>query len=119
MLKSDPSRHSDLSFSKNLGQLVFDSKPTLKCLRRQTFTVPSMKIVEDNQRSEITSPNGSASSVSLLLFSLRTRVFCLGALSVLVHVETEKFERKVASASFLVANQLRVELHSVCIFLPL
>ncbi|KAF7828538.1 pyruvate kinase isozyme G, chloroplastic [Senna tora] len=61
LLKSDPTRLSDLSYSKHLSHLVFDSKPLGKCIRWQTFAQPSMKIIEDSQSSELASPNGSAS----------------------------------------------------------
>ncbi|XP_054825407.1 pyruvate kinase isozyme G, chloroplastic-like isoform X3 [Prosopis cineraria] len=60
MLKSDPTRNSDLCTSKYLGQLLFDSKSRRKCIRLPTLAVPSMKIVEHSQSSDIMSPNGYA-----------------------------------------------------------
>ncbi|XP_028762510.1 pyruvate kinase isozyme G, chloroplastic isoform X2 [Neltuma alba] len=77
MLKSDPSRHSDLWTSKYLGQLVFDSNPRRKCIRRQAFAVPSMKIVEHGQNSEIKSPNGYA-TVTNSSFELKPSSFASG-----------------------------------------
>ncbi|KAI4315150.1 hypothetical protein L6164_027992 [Bauhinia variegata] len=61
MLKSDPTRLSDLSSSKYLSGLLFDYKPRRTCFRGHKIAVPSMMIVEPGQRSEITPPNGSAS----------------------------------------------------------
>ncbi|XP_054825406.1 pyruvate kinase isozyme G, chloroplastic-like isoform X2 [Prosopis cineraria] len=64
MLKSDPTRNSDLCTSKYLGQLLFDSKSRRKCIRLPTLAVPSMKIVEHSQSSDIMSPNGYATVIN-------------------------------------------------------
>ncbi|KAK4262482.1 hypothetical protein QN277_028037 [Acacia crassicarpa] len=79
MLKSDSTRHSDLWTSKYLGQLVFDSNLRRKCIRRQPFAVPSVKIVGHSQNSEIISTNGYATvDQTNSSFELKPRSFASG-----------------------------------------
>ncbi|KAI9089323.1 hypothetical protein K1719_029602 [Acacia pycnantha] len=79
MLKSDSTRHSALWTSKYLGQLVFDSNLRIKCIRRQAFALPSMKIVGHSQNGEIMSTNGYATvDQTNSSFELKPRSFASG-----------------------------------------